>query len=676
MSVGTSLELHHDFETYCDISVRDVGAYAYSMHPSCDVLVLTLGFKDDELITWIPSQEPTVPDIIVEYAMDVDIEFWAHNAQFEYCIWQNVMVPKYGVPPIAHSRYHCTAAMGAAVGMPRSLEKLGAVLKLGIQKDKDGSRLIRKFSCPRKPTKLNKATRVYPQDDPDDFQRYVDYNITDVLTEMQIPERLPKLNKREQTYYRMDLEMNQRGLPLDMDAVHKATPILLKLEQKVIERTMVLTGGIRPTQRDQMLSMFNKLGLDIENLQAKTIKDVMLAQRDDLSPALIELLQLRVEGGKASTKKLKKMMQVVCPDGRVRGGFLFYGAHTGRWSGKLIQPQNFTRGDYKPYQLERLFDLLKNYEAEDIEILYEWPIDSIAQGMRGFIAPPPGKKFVVSDFSAIEARMLAWLANETTVLEIYERNGDVYVRMASKLYKRDESELLVLHKSGDKTASNQRKFGKDIVLGCGYQMGGPGFHKNCYERGIIIEESFAKEAVNVYRKEHPNIVKFWYDTERCAIEAVLQKRTTADPIKLRQLEFYTEAIGEVEWFCIRLPSRYHILRYPFPKIENTTRFNKPHRVLTFRTEIKGQWVREGTYGGKLVENITQAVARDVMAESMVRAEREGYPCIGTVHDELITEVDADFGSAHELEEIMRIRPKWCPTAPVNAEGWEGFRYRK
>ena len=678
------VEIHHDFETYCELDVRKTGAFCYAQHPSCDVLMLAwLDPRDGKMYQWFPHMHPKLPRNLRELAEDPEVEFHAHNAQFEYCIWRYVMTRRYGAPVLPPEKFVCTAAQCSAAGLPRSLDGAGRALGLSIQKDKEGSRLINLFCKPqpaKKPTKKNPegvpARRIQPDDQPEKWARFAKYNRIDVKVEVELAKCVPRLSAREQKYYCLDMKMNERGLPLDMHAVRTGLPVLTELEKRCTARVRELTGGINPTQRDKMLEFFNGIGLNFENLKAKTLKDHLLLKRDELTDVQVELLVLRVEGGKASTKKLKTMLVVVCVDDRVRGGFMFYGAHTGRWSGKLIQPQNFTRGEYKPEQLDRLIELLCLGDADVLEMLYEHPIDAVAQGMRGFIKAPPGFKLVVSDFSAIEARMLAWLADEKPVLAIYHANGDVYVRMAAKLYKRDEKELLHAVKVlEDKTAIGQRKFAKDIVLGCGYQMGGPGFYRNCIERGILVTEEECKKAVRVYRKEHPAIEKFWYDTERCAVQAVKQARTKDNPIWLRHLSFYTEANGEHKWFCIGLPSG-RTLRYYAPKVQARERFGKLVDQLSYRTEVKGKTIRESTYGGKLVENITQAVARDVMVESMVRAERHSYPVIGTVHDELICEVAVEFGSAEELEEIMRIKPKWAKDAPINAEGWEGLRYRK
>lgn len=673
--------VEHDYETFCELDVRQVGAYKYAQHPSCDVLCLTWGVDAKHLRTWCPHKEPELPADLLALCNDPEVVFSAHNAQFEFCIWRYVMTRRYGAPKMGAHRFTCTAARAAACGLPRALDKVGAALNLPIQKDKEGTKLLNKFAklqAARKPSKKNPqgvpARRIFPQDEPEEFAKLVKYNRTDVLAEMSIVEYTPPLPKREQEYWVLDLQMNTRGIPLDMAAVTTAMPVLTELEQRVVRRVVNLTGGIRPTQRDKMLAFLNGLGLDLENLQAKTLKDLLLLRKEKLTDKQIQLLQLRVEGGKASTKKLKKMLQVVCDDGRVRGAFLYGGAHTLRWAGKLIQPQNFTRGEYKPWQLELLFSLIMLGDADVLELLYEWPIDAIAQGMRGFIKTM--KKLVVCDFSAIEARILAWLANETEMLKVYHANGDVYIRMATKLYHVAEDVMLELCKvKNDPKALLQRKFAKDIVLGCGYQMGGLGFYNNCIKRGILVELEECKKAVKVYRESNPETVKFWYDTERCAIQAVKQRRTKDNPIVLRHLTFYLETVKNHTWLCIGLPSGRPI-RYNQPEVRVVERFGRMQDQLSYRTEIIGRWLRETTYGGKLVENITQAVSRDIMAESMQRADRRGYHCVGTVHDELIAEVAVEFGSKEELEEIMRVRPKWASDAPINCEGWSGQRYRK
>lgn len=675
------ITIEHDFETFSEIDVRQVGAYKYAQHPSTEVLVLSWGTTPEDLRTWEPHKEKKVPKDLLALVKNPDVIFSAHNAEFEFCIWRYVLTRTHGLPKIPINRFSCTAARAAAAGLPRALDRVGAALRLSIQKDKEGTRLLNKFAklqAARKPSKKNPEgvppRRILPQDEPEEFEKLCDYNRTDVLSEMQVAEHTPPLSNREQRYFTLAMQMNYRGIPIDMKAVKAAMPVLTALENSVTKRVMKLTGGVRPTQRDKMMEFLNGSGLDLENLQAKTIKDMLLLKRAELTDKQIQLLQLRVEGGKASTKKLKKILQVVCDDGRVRGAFLFNGASTGRFAGRLIQPQNFTRGEYKPWEYEILFALLYMSDPEVMEMLYEWPIDAIAQGMRGFIYTM--LQFYVSDFSAIEARMLAWLAGETDVLKVYHANGDVYIRMACKLYHVNEPDMIRWCKvEEDPHRLLQRKFAKDIVLGCGYQMGGEGFYNNCIKRGIVVELEECKRAVKVYRAENPKTVQFWYDTERCAIQAVKQQRTKANPIVLRSLKFYTESIKGYEWFVIQLPSG-RPLRYPEPQVRRVERFGQLRDQLSFRSDFKGKWIRETTYGGKLVENITQAVSRDVMMEAWERADAIGFKIVGTVHDELIAENDPFFGKDKDLDAVMRIRPKWCADAPINAEGWAGRRYRK
>lgn len=694
-----SLIGHIDFETYCDISVRVVGAHRYVRHKSFVPLTLSYLLPKEQRAAMREKRRPRVsrwqpyknkrayqlgrvtplPDDLVDYIVDSNC-IGAHNSEFEMCVWENWMVHNVpNCPRILRYKWRCTAALAASCGLPRALDKAAMACQLHVRKDPEGTRLLRKFASPRKPTKNNPATRIYPWDEPEEFDKLCRYCDTDVLVEYELHRFLPDMPEEEWRVFYLSTEMNARGIPLDMPAVKTGYRVLQDLELQVKNRVRALTGGINPTQRDKMLEFMNSIGIEIENLQAKTIKDLVTSQGSVLSmldSRATELLQLRIEGGKASTKKLKKMLEVVCEDHFVRGGFLYWGAHTGRWAGKLIQPQNFTRGSYEPWQYEELFDILMEDSADVLQIWYQWPIDAIAQGMRGFIRAPSGKKFVVCDFSAIEARVLAWLARQQSTLERYERNEDLYKVLAVKIYKLN---------SVDEVLTWQRKFAKDVFLGCGYQLGGPGFARNCFMRGIVISEEEAQSAVDVYREDNPNVVKYWYEIEDAAIRAAEESATEDNPVVLRDIAFFVDRI----WFCIRLPSG-RLIRYPYPKVEEYKRkieyrdkktgemksFSKMTKKLTFKTEIKGQWVRENTYGGKLVENIVQGVARDIMVHSWILAEERGYPAIGTVHDELITLVDEDFGSKHELEEILKVRPKWAKKAPIGAEGWEGTRYRK
>lgn len=330
-------------------------------------------------------------------------------------------------------------------------------------------------------------------------------------------------------------------------------------------------------------------------------------------------------------------------------------------SGKGIQPHNFIRGTLKYDEQLRVLSLLEHADHEIFTILYEWPISRIAQCMRGFITAKPGKILRVVDYSSIEARVLAWLANELRVLQIYIDGLDVYKVMAASVYST----------TYDGVTSEQRRIGKNLVLGCGYGLGGAKFVSYSEAAGVEIEEKFAKDAVKKYRQDHPNIVRFWGEVERAAISAVSRKRTRDNPVVLRNLKFFVEDF----WFCIQLPSG-RCLRYFKPRVVPVEKFGEPALQLQYRTEVRGRLYPESTYGGKLVENITQAVARDLLVNGMFAAEAAGFPVFGTVHDEIITETEMEFGSHKELEAIVCQLPPWAKGLPVAAEGFSSERYRK
>jgi DNA polymerase len=403
------------------------------------------------------------------------------------------------------------------------------------------------------------------------------------------------------------------------------------------------------------------------------VKD-MLKDRADIPPKVKRLLLLRVEAGKASTKKLATM-ELVATDGEmqdtdgitgiVQGSFLIHGAHTGRYAGRLVQPQNFIRGLLKPEQQTFVFSLLdmvgRTWSAEDVAnlftVLYEWPIDTISQCMRGFIRAPEGYEFYVVDYTAIEARVLAWVCGEERILRAYRQGLDVYKLMASSLFNIPVEQV----------SAEQRRIAKNLVLGCGYQLGGVKFVDYSANAGVFIDEKFAKKAVKKYRDDHPNIVKSWYIVEEVAARVI----RTGKSEKALKCKF----LMRDHWFCIRLPSGREI-RYPHAKAVPVERWGRKAYQISFRAEYKGRVYRETTYGGKLIENIVQGIAFDVMCEGMTNAEAAGYPVHGTVHDELITMRKKRTGDIHFLEkEICRL-PAWANGIPLNAEGFVCERYRK
>ena len=656
--------LHLDFETFSECDIRKAGAYRYARHPSTEVLIACywLPGMDIELdvpLVWLPLSQP-IPADLLKAANDKRVDFFAHNAQFERAVWKYALRRMFPTLPDIHiKRWMCTAALAAGNGLARSLDPALKMLGTGVEKNAEGSRLIKIFCKPRKATRKDPRTRIRPEDDPVEFAKFVKYCQDDVLGELELHTMLPPMGPRERDFFHLDMLMNERGLPIDLPMVHVAAKVLVVLEEQINAEVAELTGGIKATQRDKILALLEDWGVPMENLQAQTVRDLLLSRGKELAPDVARLLALRVEAGKASTKKLAAMITCTDPTDHVmQGGFLFHGAHTGRYAGRLIQPQNFIRGNMKPHQQEQLFDLLSRGDPGLLAMLYEWPIDAISQCMRGFIKAPDGYRWVVVDYTAIEARVLAWVASEDRVLAAYRKGMDVYKIMASRLFG-----ITIEAVTGD-----QRRLGKNLVLGCGYSLGGKSFVEYCAGLGQFVEPDFAVKAVKMYRDDHPNIVKSWAEVERAASMAI---RSPGKVFHAARCEFFMRE----HWLCIGLPSDREI-RYPRARATPVERWGKPGFQISFQTDHHGNISRETTYGGKLVENIVQALARDVMREGMFASEDAGYPVYGTVHDELLTLRKHGEGSSHELEKIVCNLEPWTSDIPLNAEGFECVRYRK
>lgn len=652
---------HLDFETYSEIDIRKVGGHRYARHPSTEVLICcywlpTMGIEDDPVV-WLPRDEAP-PEDLVDYIAQGG-RLGAHNASFERNIWVHALPRLHpDIPAIKDSQWVCTAAKAAASGLPRSLDKVLEAVGSDFSKNADGTAFIKRFCKPRKPTKADKRTRILPEHDLRGFKKGIRYCQDDVRGEMIVDDALPDLIPRQRRMFILDLVMNDRGLPIDLPLVRKALTVVRALEQENSTQVAALTGGLKATQVQKMLDMFAARGLVLENMQKNTVTEIL--KREDIDPVTRQLLELRVEAGKASTKKLVSMMACADPDDWVvQGGFLIYGAHTGRYAGRLVQPHNFIRGMLKDHQRTLVFDLLQREDPELFLLLYDKPIDAISQCMRGFIKAPDGYELAVVDYTAIEARVLAWVAGEEVMLEAYRQGLDVYKVMAVKLFNlKDVSQV----------DDEQRRIAKNLVLGCGYQLGGAHFVDYCANAGLVIEEDFAINAVKTYRKGVPNIVKSWKKVEQLAVAAIQNPGQRYDGL---QCTFYMRE----HWLCIQLPSGREI-RYPYARATPCIRWDKPSNEISFRTDYHGKFVREKTYGGKLIENIVQGIAFDVMQEGMLSAETSGYPVIGTVHDELLTLRDTGTTDIKHLEKLVCDIPAWGDGIPLASKGFVCERYKK
>lgn len=655
--------IHTDFEAFSKVSIRDVGAYRYAMDPSTEALLLSWAIGDGPVETWrcdidLPVCPPDLVDAINGGAM-----FAAWNAQMERAMWHFIMHRRHGWPDIPIKQWYCTAAQAAALALPRKLENISNAIHLEEHKDAArGKKLINIFCKPRKPTKKDPRIRVMPHDRPAEFLEFVEYNRQDVVTERSAHKAMPVLPPRDHSFFRFDMKINERGLPLDIPLVRNALQVTRHFAAENDARVKELTGGISPTQNQKMLEFLNaEAAYTLDNLQRKQLEEYMAIYQPD--GIVRELLELRIEGARVSVKKLLSMLTVVCEDHRARGLFLFWGARTGRWAGKLLQPHNFVRGLFTKFMREWVIALLHDpQQAIEIIPLLSAPLETLSNVMRGFICAPDGRVLYVVDYANIESRIVVWLAGQWDVVEMYRNKVDLYRWMGSHVYEMAPEVI----------STEQRRVAKHIVLGCGFGMGPPKFVWTCKEQGgIDVELTFAERCVKMYRTLHPKLSHreygLWKRMENAARDTVStgKMHTTADG----RITFFLEG----NYLRMRLPSG-RLLSYPYPKLYP----GEYGMEVTYMSEHPKthQWVREKTYGGKLTENAVQAIAADILREGMVNAERHGYEVDGTIHDEILCERDEGTGDLHEFEQLVCQMPSWADGCPIAAEAFTAKRWRK
>src|ERR1035437_4211330 len=593
----------------------------------------------------------------------------AHNAWFERSLWVNIMAPHYGFPGIGPSQWRDSAAKAAAHALPRSLEDAIAALGLDVHKDMAGHKLMMKLSKPRKPRKKEReagVTGLLWWESLELFEQLWAYCIQDVLAEASLSAALPDLNAQESALYVLDQQINERGFQLDQEAVSTALHLIEQETVRLNGDLKILTNGqvAKATQRAQMLVWFEECeGLRI--LQTKRASVAALLVADNTARHLsanakrgLEILRLL---GKSSTAKYEKMKDWMAPDGRIRGSLIYHGATTGRWTGAGVQPHNFVRGHVA--DMDALWHTLKLEHGPAFDS-FSGVMDTLSQGLRGVIIASPGSQLYVADYSAIEARVVMWLAGQEDALDIFRRGEDIYLDMASTIY----------HRVCTKDDAKERQLGKATILGCGFQMGASRFVDAAAAYGITIDEDFSKGVVDAYRAKYPKVKTLWYDMEQAAVDA-LHRDNEGIPVEC----------GKVEWlldgrflYCI-LPSGRR-LAYPNPQLTprktpwGETRMQLSYMGVDAHTR---QWKRAVTYGGMLVENVTQACARDVLAEALTRLEATGrYRRVLSIHDECIAEAKQDRGNLKEFTNVITEGPPWAVGLPIAADSWTGTRYKK
>ena len=642
-------ELSIDLESFSDVDLIKCGVYAYADSPAFEILLFAWSFDGGETQIIDFAQGEQLPAEVEDAIFDVSVTKTAYNANFE-----RTCLSKYFGRYIPPESWHCSAVQAAMLALPRSLEDVGRVLGLDEQKMKEGKELIRYFCVPCKPTKANGGrTRNLPCHAPEKWELFKTYCKRDVDVEKSIRRKLHNfpIPESEMELYRLDQRINDRGVLVDMGLVEQAIACERLHKEVVTKRAYELTGLENPNSVAQLKGWLGDKGMEAESLSKKAVAD-MIAETDG---EVEELLRLRLLMAKTSVKKYEAMERSVCSDGRVHGMLMFCGANrTSRWSGKIVQIQNLPK-NYIP-DLELARDLVKQGRFEDIELLYDSTPNVLSELIRTAFIPKPGCRFVVADFSAIEARVLAWLSGEQWRLDVFTSHGKIYEASASSMFHVPMEEIT--------KGSPLRQKGKLAELGLGFGgAAGALISMGALDMGLTEEE--LPPLVAAWRKANPHITQFWWDVDAAAIKAVTEKQKT----KVGKIIFeYKSGI-----LFITLPSGRR-LSYVKPRMA-VNRFGRDSLTYEGISENK-KWSRIETYGPKLVENIVQGTARDLLAEAMLRVEKKGYPIVMHCHDEIIAEVPEDSGSVDEMCEIMAVQPEWAEGLPLRADGYQCSFYQK
>ena len=636
-----------DLETYSSFDLGKSGVYKYAESEDFEILLFAYSIDDGEVKVIDLASGEIIPEEILSALSDESVEKWAFNANFE-----RVCLSRFLGERLKPQGWYCTMIWSAYLGLPLSLEKVGEVLKLDKQKMNEGKALIRYFSIPCKPTKTNgMRTRNLPHHDLEKWSTFMEYNQRDVETEMAIKKKLSAfpMPQSEWENYCIDQNINDRGILIDEVLVDSAIKFDEILREENMDRAIELTGLENPNSPLQLKEWLNKKGLEIDSLAKKDVESALKNAEGDIK----EVLELRQELSKSSVRKYDAMKNVKGKDNRARGLIQFYGANrTGRYSGRLIQVQNLRRNNLKDLELAR--SLVKNGNYETLEILYESPSDILSQLIRTAFIAKEGTRFIISDFSAIEARVLAWLAGEQWVLDAFENGEDIYCRTASRMFG------VPVEKHG--VNGHLRQKGKIATLACGYQ-GALGALKAMGGIEMGLSEYELQSIVDYWREANPNIVSLWWD-----IDSVVKR-----VVKTRSKEKYKNLVISYEKgiLFIELPSKRR-LAYPKAKI-GMNRFGG-ESVVYEGIVVGNKWDKIESYGGKFVENIVQAIARDILAEAMMRLEKKGFNIVMHIHDEVV--IESDSSSIEEVNEIMSVVPEWADGLILDADGFESEFYKK
>ncbi|HGI1213200.1 TPA: DNA polymerase [Streptococcus pyogenes] len=634
--------LNIDIETYSSNDIKN-GVYKYADAEDFEILLFAYSIDGGE-VECLDLTRQSLPEDIKDMLFDDKVRKHAFNAQFErVCLSRYLGLPYYLDP----CQWQCTMVLAQELGLPSSLEKCALYLKLVQEKDTSGKNLIRYFSLPCKPSKANGGrTRNLPEHAPEKWQMFIDYCIQDVVVEMAIAEKLESVpvHDREWGYYACDQRINDRGVALDKELVASALYCKDVKMKSLSGELKAITGLDNPNSRAQLLPWLKEHGYSVNGLTKADVEQELKTAEGELK----RVLELKLQTAMSSLKKYEE--RAMCSDGRVHGLLQFYGAsRTGRWAGRVVQVQNLARNYIK--DLDDAREYVKKRDIDAVEILYDSLNDTLKQLVRTALVAKDCCTFYVSDFSAIEARVIAWFAGEQWRLDVFSTHGKIYEASASQMFGIPIEEI-------DKEL---RQKGKISELALGYQ-GGPGALKQMGALNMGVKEEELQGLVDDWRRANKKIVQFWKDVQRAAIKAIKSRA----PIKLGKLRFrYRKG-----FLFITLPSGRN-LAYARAKVEPGDYGDK---IVYEGQGDKAYFTAQETYGGKLVENIVQATARDILAEALLRIEAAGYGVVFHVHDEAI--IEGSGLTIEEVNDLMAQTPEWAEGLPLNSEGYITKYYMK
>lgn len=645
-------ELSIDLETFSSVDLKKCGLYRYVESPDFEIMLFGFAFDDDPVTVLDFMNFDEIPKDVMQALTMSGVHKKAFNAAFEMA-----GLGRHFGRDIDPSDWYCTMVRSLMMGLPASLGQVAKALRLGTQKDTAGTALINYFSKPCKPTGVNGGrTRNLPEHDWEKWEKYKHYNQVDVEAEREIGKRLAKfpIPEFEHKLWELDQKINRYGVQIDRELVRNAIKADDAVRERLIDEAQKITGLDNPNSVTQLKNWLNaESALDVDKLTKETLPGLLDSAKEYEDGEALRLLEIRQELSKSSVKKYSAMDRSICSDGRVRGLLQYYGANrTGRWAGRIVQVQNLPKNKIKDIELAR--EIVKEGRYEDIEWLYGSTTDILSQLVRTAFVPKPGHRFTVADFSAIEARVTAWLAGETWRLNVFNGHGKIYEASAAQMFHLDLDEI----------TKDLRQRGKVAELALGFG-GGPKalIRMGALDQGLTEDE--LPEIVQRWRAASPSIVQFWKTLEVAAKTAIKER---AMMVVQHGISFNYES----GMLFVQLPSGRR-LAYVRPTLERDPNFGEQ---ITYEGYDNGSWGRVKTYGGKLCENLVQATARDCLAVAMQRVSDAGHNIVFHVHDEVVVETPDTEDLLEPLIDLMRQPISWAPGLPLNAAGFVSDFYMK